>query len=193
MSLLELPAFEEEKQVVLAAQQGDRLSAGKLYEWFGERLYRQTILPRLPVVDQAEDVLRDAFRIIFERITQFTPKDRSIFFWMRRIAINLVIDVYRRETKKRKIAENLLANDAVYETVSQRPMSAEKKIELSDTRKMIEKSLTRINSRYAQALRLRLLEDLSREECANILEVTVNNFDVLFHRACKAFRSNYPP
>ena len=193
MSLLELPAFEEEKRVVLAAQKGDRLSAGQLYEWFGERLYRQVILPRLPVVEQAEDVLRDAFRIIFERISQFTPKDRSIFFWMRRIAINLVIDVYRRETKNRKIAENLLANDAVYETVSQRPIPADKRIELSDTRKMIEKSLTKINSRYAQALRLRLLEDLSREECAAVLDVTVNNFDVLFHRACKAFRNNYPP
>ena len=193
MSLIELPEFEEEKRVVLAAQQGDRLSAGQLYQWFGDRLYRQVILPRLPVVEQAEDVLRDSFRIIFERISQFTPKDRSIFFWMRRIAINLVIDVYRRETKKRKIAENLLANDAVYETVSQRPMPADKKIELSDTRKMIEKSLTKINSRYAQALRLRLLEDLSREECAAVLDVTVNNFDVLFHRACKAFRNNYPP
>ena len=193
MSLIELPEFEEEKRVVLAAQQGDRLSAGQLYQWFGDRLYRQVILPRLPVVEQAEDVLRDSFRIIFERISQFTPKDRSIFFWMRRIAINLVIDVYRRETKKRKIAENLLANDAFYETVSQRPMPADKKIELSDTRKMIEKSLTKINSRYAQALRLRLLEDLSREECAAVLDVTVNNFDVLFHRACKAFRNNYPP
>ena len=193
MGLLSLPDFEEEKKVVLAAQQGDRQAAGTLYTWFGDRLYRQVILPRLPVVEQAEDVLRDAFRIIFERISQFVPRDRSIFFWMRRIAINLVIDVYRRQTKQRKIAENLLANDAVYETVSQRPMSPDKKIELSDTRKMIETSLTRINSRYAHALRLRLLEDKTREECAQELAISVNNFDVLFHRACKAFRSNYPP
>ena len=193
MGLVSLPDLEEEKKVVLAAQQGDRLAAGTLYEWFGDRLYRQVILPRLPVVEQAEDVLRDAFRIIFERISQFVPRDRSIFFWMRRIAINLVIDVYRRQTKQRKIAENLLANDAVYDTMSQRPMTPDKKIELSDTRKIIEKSLTRINSRYAQALRLRLLEDMSREECATVLEISVNNFDVLFHRACKAFRSNYPP
>ena len=193
MGLVSLPDFDEEKKVVLAAQQGDRLAAGTLYEWFGERLYRQVILPRLPVVEQAEDVLRDAFRIIFERISQFIPRDRSIFFWMRRIAINLVIDVYRRQTKQRKIAENLLVNDAVYDTIGQRPMTPDKKIELSDTRKMIEKSLTRINARYAQALRLRLLEDMSREECAAVLEISINNFDVLFHRACKAFRSNYPP
>ena len=105
----------------------------------------------------------------------------------------MVIDVYRRQTKQRKIAENLLVNDAVYETVSKQPMAPDKKIELSDTRKMIEKSLSKINQRYAQALRLRLLEDLSREECADVLEITVNNFDVLFHRACRAFRGNYPP
>ena len=193
MSGSDLPVFEEEKKVVLAAQQGDRKAAGTLYEWFGHILYRQVILPRLPVVEQAEDVLRDTFRIVFERISQFTPRDRSIFFWMRRISVNLVIDVYRRQTKQRKIAENLLANDAVYETVSQRPMTPDKKIELSDTRRMIEKSLTKINDRYATALKLRLLEEHSREECASMLDITVNNFDVLFHRACKAFRGNYPP
>ena len=80
MGLVSLPDLEEEKKVVLAAQQGDRLAAGTLYEWFGDRLYRQVILPRLPVVEQAEDVLRDAFRIIFERISQFVPPLSESFF-----------------------------------------------------------------------------------------------------------------
>ena len=58
---------------------------------------------------------------------------------------------------------------------------------------MIEESLRKINARYALALRLRLLEDRDREDCAEQLGVSVGNFDVIFHRACKAFRDNYPP
>ena len=60
-------------------------------------------------------------------------------------------------------------------------------------RDLIEQSLSKINPRYAQALRFRLLEDRSREECASLMGVRIGNFDVLFHRACAAFRDNYPP
>ncbi len=50
-----------------------------------------------------------------------------------------------------------------------------------------------MNDRYAAALRLRLLEDRTREECAELLEVKVGTFDVLLHRACKAFKKVFPP
>ena len=57
----------------------------------------------------------------------------------------------------------------------------------------MELSLSRLNPRYAEALRMRLLEDRTREECAAAMGVTVGNFDVILHRACKAFRQGYPP
>ena len=189
----QFPTMEEERSVILAAQQGDRAAAAQLYDWFGVALYRRIILPRLPVQEQAEDVLRDTFRIVFERIEQFKSTDRSIFFWLRRIAVNLVIDVYRRQVKKRKIAENILARDAVSETMSDAPRSPAQGLYDRDARAMIEISLSRINPRYAQALRMRLLEDKERSECAAHFQVSVATFDVLFHRACKAFRDEYPP
>ena len=64
---------------------------------------------------------------------------------------------------------------------------------LAEVRELIEESLSQINPRYAQALRLRLLDDHDRAECAEIMGVTLGNFDVLFHRAAKAFRDKYPP
>ena len=64
---------------------------------------------------------------------------------------------------------------------------------MASTREMVETSLSRINQRYATALMLRLIEEHSREECAKVLGVTVSNFDVILHRACKAFRGEYPP
>jgi hypothetical protein len=60
-------------------------------------------------------------------------------------------------------------------------------------RELAEDSLAQINPRYAQALRLRLLDDKDREECAALMDVTVATFDVILHRACKAFREKYPP
>jgi RNA polymerase sigma-70 factor (ECF subfamily) len=66
-------------------------------------------------------------------------------------------------------------------------------LEVEDTRKMVDKSLANLNPRYALALRMRLLEERSREECAGVLDVTVGNFDVILHRASKAFRKVFPP
>ena len=189
----QFPPLEEEKRIVLALQSGDRRAAAELYEIFGLQLYRQVILSRLPVVEQAEDVLRDTFRIALEKISSYQVVDRSIYFWLRRIAINLVIDTYRKQVRKKELAERILARDAIQETMGTSNVSPDAGLILEDAREMIERSLIMINERYAKALRLRLLEDKNRAECAAAFEITVGTFDVLFHRACKAFRDNYPP
>jgi RNA polymerase sigma-70 factor (ECF subfamily) len=56
----------------------------------------------------------------------------------------------------------------------------------------VNAALEALNPRYATALRLRLIEDRDREECAESLGVSVGNFDVILHRAAKAFRKVYP-
>ena len=193
MSNSALPSLGEEKKVIQAAQNGDKQAAAQLYQWFGIKVFRQVIIPRLPDVDRAEDILRDTFRIVFEKINQFRAVDRSIFFWMRRIAINLVIDAYRKQVKKRKIAESILAKDALSEVMSDPEPAPDQGLHNQEARDLIDRSLDKINKRYAQALRLRLLQEKTREECANAMDISINNFDVLLHRACKAFRDNYPP
>lgn len=185
--------LEQEKNMVQAMQQGDRKAATLFYETFSLQLFRSVILARLPYVDQAEDVLCETFRIALEKIHTYTVIDRSIFFWLRRIAINLVIDTYRKQAQKRELAEKILVQDAVDMVIATENKEPDADIDAEDNKKMVEKSLERLQPRYAQALRLRLIEDKSREECATLMDVTVATFDVLLHRACKAFRDNYPP
>ena len=185
--------LEQEKEMVLALKQGDRKAAAMLYEGFSTQLFRQVILSRLPYIDQAEDVLCETFRIALERIETYQVVDRSIFFWLRRIAINLVINTYRQQVRKKELAERILAKDAVSMVMGTEDIAPERDLDAEDTKSLVERSLEQLNPRYAEALRLRLIQDKSREECAELLEVSVATFDVLFHRACKAFRDNYPP
>jgi RNA polymerase sigma factor (sigma-70 family) len=185
--------LSEEQEVIERLKVGDRAAAATLYRWYGDRIYRQVILPRLPVRELAEDVLRDTFRLVLERIEQFQPQQRSIFFWIRRIAINRSIDVYRAYQRTRRMEERLVAADAVDRTMSQPPPRPDRKPEVEETNDMVRRSLDRLNPRYAEALRLRLLEDRDREECAEIMNVSLGNFDVILHRAAKAFRKVYPP
>lgn len=189
--------LEQEREMVLALQQGDRKAASLLYETFSDVLFRKVILSRLPYLEQAEDVLCETFRIAFEKIETYTVIDRTIFFWLRRIAINLIVDTYRKQVRKRELAERILARDAVDMVMGSRSTTADDVLEQAereeDTKTMVHKALEKLNPRYAKALRMRLLEDQSREACAEEFGITVGNFDVLFHRASKAFRDNYPP
>ncbi len=186
-----LAPLDEERDVVLRLKQGDRMALAELYDWYGDRLFRQIILPRLPITDLAEDVLRDTFRITVERIEQYNPEDRSIFFWMRRIAINRAIDVHRAHARRERLQEQVELN--IDRTMGVAPPAPDRGQEVEETRELVEEALALLNPRYAMAIRMRLIEDRDRDECAEALGVTVGNFDVIFHRACKAFRLKYPP
>jgi len=190
---LGLAPLEIEREVVERLKQGDRQAAGQLYRWYGDRLYRSVILPRLPIRELAEDVLKDTFRLALERIEQYQPQGRSIFFWLRRIAINRAIDVHRAHQRARRLESEQTAEVTIERTMSQPPPRPDRAPEVEETRVMVDKALELLNPRYATALRLRLIEDQDREECAAAMEVSVGNFDVILHRACKAFRKVYPP
>lgn len=180
----------EERGLVTALQSGNRDAVGTLYRWYGDFLFREVILPRVPVRELAEDVLRDTFRLVIERIHQYKPEEnKSIYFWLRRIAINRGMDVYRSWRRARRLEEALESDS----TVPIATEADEPDLDRDDTRARIEEALVNINPRYAEALRLRLLEEHSREECAERMGVTVGNFDVILHRACGAFRKVYNP
>jgi len=187
----DLPPLEEERLVVNRIRQGDREAAGVLFQWFADGLYRRAILPRLPNPELAEDVLKDTFRTALEKIETFTNHDRSIFFWLRRIAIHRAIDVHRRHARDRKA--NVHAETTIHQTMSRPPPAPDRAPEITETREQVNAALEKLNPRYAQALRMRLIEDRDREECAEAMDVSVGNFDVILHRAAKAFRKVYPP
>ena len=186
----DLVPLKTERKVIQRLQNGDKAAFAELYAWYGDLLYRQAILPRLPIIELAEDCLRDTFRTALEKIETFKVQDRSIFFWLRRIAVNKAIDTHRKYKRDKKIREKA-AQDI--EQQPQGSQSPDHGLELEDIRKMVTKSLSTLNERYAEALRLRFIEDKDREACAAEMGVTVGNFDVILHRAAKAFRKVYPP
>lgn len=187
----DLVPLEEERAVIARLQQGDRSAFATLYGWYGDLLYRQAILPRLPIPELAEDCLRETFRTALEKIATFRLENRSIFFWLRRIAVNKAIDIHRLHRRDERLSEQVQAEpEAPLGSAPDRP---DRGLEVDEVRRMVETSLSNLNARYAKALRMRLIEERTREECAEALEVSVGNFDVILHRAAKAFRKVYPP
>ena len=101
------------------------------------------------------------------------------------------IDVHRANQRRERLQDALEQESD--RTVGTPPPAPDRGQEVKETQELVEEALATLNPRYAMALRMRLIEDRDREECAAEMGVTVGNFDVILHRASKAFRKKYPP
>lgn len=173
------------------AQAGDREALRLLLGRHSDALYSRVILPRAGDTTVAEDVLKETMVTAIEKLSTFRWQGRSIYFWLRQIAVNKVIDHHRATGRSGKLAQAIAGEPEpailpTRETLPEAALIAEEERRINAER--IGATLEQINPRYRRAIELRLIEELPREECAKRLEVTVGTFDVLLFRAVRAFR-----
>lgn len=184
--------LEEEQRLVEEAQAGNLDAMRPILERYASPLYGTVILPRLGDAASAEDVLRDTLATAVEKIKRFTWQGKSIYPWLRQIAINKVYDVHRHSKRSRRLAD-AMAHEVPVETDPESHADAqlmadqERKVH----RERIDDTMAQLQDRYRTAIELRLIQELSREECAKRLGVTIGTFDVLLFRAVRAFRKHF--
>ena len=184
--------LEAEQRLIEEAQQGNLDAMRPILERYAQPLYGTVILPRLGDTASAEEVLRDTLATAVEKIKRFTWQGKSIYPWLRQIAINKVYDVHRQSKRSRKLADAMVHEIAVEsdpQTHADAQLMADE--ERRAHRDRIDDTMGQLQDRYRQAIELRLIQELSREECAKRLGVTIGTFDVLLFRAVRAFRKHF--
>jgi RNA polymerase sigma factor (sigma-70 family) len=184
--------LEEEQRQVEEAQQGNLDAMRPILERYAQPLYGTVILPRLGDTASAEEVLRDTLATAVEKIGRFTWQGKSIYPWLRQIAINTVYDVHRQSKRSRRLADAMVHEVAVEsdpETHADAQLIADQ--ERRAHRERIEETMGQLQERYRTAIELRLVQELPREECARRLGITIGTFDVLLFRAVRAFRKHF--
>ena len=79
--------LEEEERLIARARAGDGEAFGRIYDSLKDVIYRTVIFPRVKNENAAEEVLQDAFLLALEKLGEFEFQGRSIFFWIRMIAM----------------------------------------------------------------------------------------------------------
>ncbi len=180
--------LSEERRLCELAQSGDREALGTLLRRHGPRLYRSALLPKLGSPAAAEEALSSTYLKVIEKIGQFTWQGVGFYPWLRVVALRVAFDQLR--SKKREVlfeAADLEREIDLAEREAKDAAALEAH-DLALARKRVVELLDRINPRYAEAIRLRVLEERSREEAAQALGVTVGTFDVVLHRAMAALK-----
>jgi len=184
--------LEEEQRQVEEAQAGNLDAMRPILERYAQPLYGTVILPRLGDAASAEEVLRDTLATAVEKIRRFTWQGKSIYPWLRQIAINKVFDVHRQSKRSRRLAD-AMAHEVAVETDPDTQADAQliADQERAAHRARIQEAMSHIAERYRLAIELRLIQELPREDCAKQLGITIGTFDVLLFRAVRAFRKHF--
>ena len=182
----------QEQQLVEEAQQGNLDAMRPILERYAAPLYSTVILPRLGDAASAEEVLRDTLATAVEKIRRFTWQGKSIYPWLRQIAINKVYDIHRQSKRSRRLADAMVHEiDVETDPASHADAQLIADQERRAHRERIDETLRHLQDRYRTAIELRLIQELPREDCARRLGVTIGTFDVLLFRAVRAFRKHF--
>ena len=181
--------LERERRLVERAHTGDRDAIGELLSAHGPALYRSILLPRLGSEAAARDALSEVYARVVERFDRFTWQNVGFWPWLRTVALRVALDQLR--ARKRLVlwdAEDVAREVDSAQTTTPIDQRLSEQRDRVAARAKVEEALARIHPRYARAIRLRVLEERSREEAARELEVTTATFDVVLHRAMQSMR-----
>jgi RNA polymerase sigma factor (sigma-70 family) len=180
--------LEAERELCEKAKNGDRNALGRVLATHGPRLYRSVLLPRLGNVAAAEEALSLTYVRVVERIDRFTWQGVGFYPWFRVLGLRVALDQVRSRKRERLFDSADLEREVDLAEREARDAAALEAHDLAVSRDRVVSLLGRIHPRYAQAIRLRVLEERPRVEAAAELGVAVGTFDVVLHRAMAALR-----
>ena len=131
------------------------------------------ILSKIKNYNLAHDVFQDTFIKVINSLKRGKYNEEGKFIpWVMRIAHNLVIDHFRRQTKTRSIAPTHDFN--IFDIISNEEKNAEEEMIdeqiTSDLRKLIEE----LPEDQKEVLKMRYYKDLSFKEISEMTDVSIN-------------------
>lgn len=174
---------QSDTALALAVQKGDTEAFGTLYDRYVERIYRFVYYKTLNK-DVAEDIVGAVFLKAFERIGGFNASRGKFAQWIYGIARNAVIDHYRTAKPQANIEDifDLGVDDRT-----------EAKIDAAAALKKVEKYLKTLNPRQREIVTLRIWEERSYREIAEIVGGSEDAVKVMFSRTIRDLRAKLGP
>ena len=177
----------DERAIVERAMKGDKRAFERLYRHYAPVLFSYVLIPMLGNKDDAHDCVRETFISANRALPRYEWRGTSIYPWLKTLAKNKARDLLRASGRRQRLRGAFSHHLGVFGD-RQPATPIEERVAQQALRKRIDAVLDTLNPRYARVLRLRLLEDRSREDCAELLEVKIGTLDVLLFRAVRAFR-----
>jgi len=124
-----------------------------------EKFLMKVVVRMTRDLDAAEDIVQDAFIKAYKRLHIFEGRS-SFRSWLYQIAVNTARNRFRKHSRE------TLSAETVEQAVA---AEAENKLMAVDVRAILQEEIERLPDRQKTALTLRIFEDLSFKEIAEIM------------------------
>lgn len=181
---------DTEATLIRKAQRGDHEAFNSLMGAHEARM-RRTALRITAHVEDAEDAVQQAFTSAWMNLKRFRG-DSAFSTWLTRITMNEALSLLRKRNRRTFVAidEQAGAEEEIRSVALPADGNPEQRFLERELRALVRESMKLVRPAYREAMRLRVLEDLSLEEIAERMGIPVNTVKVhLFRgrRAMKAF------
>ena len=159
---------------------GDTSAFGEIVLKYQDKVYN-LCRHMLGNVADAEDAAQDVFLKAYQALPKFQP-EASLYTWLYRIATNTCID-----RRKKPIFESLFGDSGegerlVHDRASDAP-SPEKLYQSKQTGQALKEGLGRLSPKLQAIIILKEIEELSYEEIADTLEISMGTVKSRIARA----------
>jgi len=167
-------AGTDESVLVTQAREGDTTAFGELVRRYENKIFRlaQHITQNR---EDAEDVLQETFLKAYEHLDQFQGNSK-FYTWIVRIAVNqALMKLRRRKTDKSvSIDENIdTGEDTIVREIAAWGEDPEQRFSREELGEILDSAIQSLEPPYRSVFVLRDIEDLSTEETAEALDLSI--------------------
>ena len=171
-----------EIELVVAAKAGDEQAFGRLYDLYVDKIYRY-IYYKIFHTETAQDLTSQTFLKAYEKLASFNESKGNFSSWVYTIAKNTLTDHFRSSKPTQEMNEAFDVSD-LGKTRFQHEMNA-------DLTKVYDYIQT-LDEVVRDVMILRLWEELSYREIAEIVGKKEDHSKVIFSRGLKELRNKLP-
>jgi RNA polymerase sigma-70 factor (ECF subfamily) len=171
--------LDDEAKLLERARAFDETALATIFDTHYNAIYRYIYL-HTGHAETAEDLSAQVFRRLLEKLRDGTGPDHYLKAWLFRVASNLIVDEVRRASHRDHLPldDNLLADEASVDEVTENAILLAQLFAAFDLLTTTQRS----------AVIMRYLMEMSNDEIAAILQMTVGAVKAQQHRALVALR-----
>lgn len=173
--------LSDSKLLALIAQ-GSHTAFAQLVERHNQKFYRLAFR-YLNQRELAEDMVQEAFIQLWEEPYRFNAQQSQFTTWFYRVIINKCLDQKKRKTP--------IAFKEGEDFVDEQALGNEQFLVQTEQRFWLEKAINELPNTQRTALNLCFFEDLSNQQAANIMGVTLKSLQSLIMRAKTKLKNKY--
>ncbi len=164
----------DESVLAASARRGDKAAFGELVRMHQRKVLRM-VVGMVGDLDSAMDIVQDSFVRAYQALDRF-DETQPFYPWISKIAGNLAINHIRKRSRETSL------DLEITEQASANPDPLEK-LQLEETDRSFMKAVSELPLQYRAVFILRNFEELSYEEIAERLEISVGTVDSRLYRA----------